>query len=401
MHSYHGKNPYVFFSYCHEDQKEVFEIAEKMYDMRYRVWYDKALEAGKPFDDDIADHIKACDVFIIFLSKHYLDSPYCDMELKFAVENERKCFAIYLDNVDLSNHSGMAMCLRTSNNIYRKKLSEKEFDEMLLHTSFLDDCKRKEDEDDTDLSIRETLLPASFSSWLCVFLIYIATAISYILRSIAHDDLPIYIGKTNVATTGIAITINILILIISALMLYQFDKKYAHFTDENSAFSNYIYGLIVLNFDFAVIPLADPKSIIGQILYGGLLFFITMLPMTVSFERKTLPCSSINYMNTVGSHQISIFLIVLVYGETCRWTLFILLLFMYLYIMLAEMDRKSEKQADQKIIRILSVEGNILNTALILFLLIRFLFDMILRLSQTYFDTINHIYFDYLPQYLK
>ena len=74
---------------------------------------------------------------------------------------------------------------------------------------------------------------------------------------------------------------------------------------------------------------------------------------------------------------------------------------MYLYIMLAEMDRKSEKQADQKIIRILSVEGNILNTALILFLLIRFLFDMILRLSQTYFDTINHIYFDYLPQYLK
>ena len=125
MHSYHGKNPYVFFSYCHEDQKEVFEIAEKMYDMRYRVWYDKALEAEKPFDDDIADHIKACDVFIIFLSKHYLDSPYCDMELKFAVENERKCFAIYLDNVDLSNHSGMAMCLRTSNNIYRKNCLKK------------------------------------------------------------------------------------------------------------------------------------------------------------------------------------------------------------------------------------------------------------------------------------
>ena len=401
MHSYHGKNPYVFFSYCHEDQKEVFEIAEKMYDMRYRVWYDKALEAGKPFDDDIADHIKACDVFIIFLSKHYLDSPYCDMELKFAVENRRKCFAIYLDNVDLSNHSGMAMCLRTSNNIYKKKLSQKAFYEMLFHTSFLDECKKADDEEDSDFSIRETLLPNSSFFCLCVFLLYISTFISYLLRSMAHHNLPIYIGKINIGTIGIAAFFNILILVVSAVILYRIEKKYAHFVDRNSGFSNYTWGLIVLNFDFIILPLVNMKSILIQILYGLIMVLVMILPIGTIMECKTLPCQAISFLNTAFCHHISIFSIILIYGESYRWTAFTCLIFMFMYIMLAEMDRKSEKQGDQKIIRICSIEISVINAAFILFLLIRFLFDMILKLSQSYFSLLNYIYFDYLPQYLK
>ena len=76
MRSYNGRRPYIFFSYCHADKDEVMLIAEQMNKAGYRIWCDKELEAGIPFDDDIANHIKACDVFIIFLSKHYLKSPY-------------------------------------------------------------------------------------------------------------------------------------------------------------------------------------------------------------------------------------------------------------------------------------------------------------------------------------
>lgn len=128
---------------------------------------------------------------------------------------------------------------------------------------------------------------------------------------------------------------------------------------------------------------------------------VMILPIGTIMECKMLPCQAISFLNTAFCHHISIFSIVLIYGESYRWTAFTCLIFMFMYIMLAEMDRKSETQENQKIIRICSIEISVINAALILFLLIRFLFDMILKLSQSYFSLINHIYFDYLPQYLK
>lgn len=390
MHSYHGRQPYIFFSYCHADKDEVMLIAEKLYNAGYRIWYDKALEAGKPFDDDIADHIKACDVFVIFLSKHYLQSQYCDMELKFAVENGRKCFAIYLDEADLSAHSGMAMCLRTPNNLYKKRISEEEFYDKLCGASLLEECKRGEDEEEVDLSVRERLKPVPVASCLSLILLYVITGFAYLLRSIsvALNIEVLSIAGMNISLIGATTAIHIIVLILTAVMLYRSEKMYTHPTHKNSTFSTYELCGIVFNFDLAVLPLINAQSALMQVLGGLLMAFLTLLPMTAGMERKTLPCLPFNYLNAMLFHMISIFLIVLLYGDNYRWTSFVLLIWVLLYPGLAIMEKNKEDKEIRWAIHVSCIIGFCLDGVFIIFILFAGLFNLLMSIADSYMNFI-------------
>lgn len=44
---YEGKEPYIFISYCHNDQSVVFPLLEMMDRAGFRVWYDGGIQWGE------------------------------------------------------------------------------------------------------------------------------------------------------------------------------------------------------------------------------------------------------------------------------------------------------------------------------------------------------------------
>ena len=120
----------------------------------YRVWYDKAI-SGAELDDKTAERISASRIFILFLSKSYLRMPHCDMGMKHAMNYNCTCFAVYLEDVDLSRKAALEMGLRPANNLYKFKMPEEEFLQKLCSSSLLQECKYDKNEPHDGVVLQE------------------------------------------------------------------------------------------------------------------------------------------------------------------------------------------------------------------------------------------------------
>ena len=109
MIAYEGKDPYIFVSYSHVDTDKVVPIISKLKQRMCRVWYDEGLFPGESWNDSIADHLKNCEVFLIFISESSVKSKYVFTELNYALSKDKKIIPIKLDNVDMP--SGIEMML--------------------------------------------------------------------------------------------------------------------------------------------------------------------------------------------------------------------------------------------------------------------------------------------------
>lgn len=106
---YKGDEPYIFVSYAHRDDVQVWPILDRMQRDGYRVWYDEGIDPGAEWPDTIAAHVEQCGFFIAFLSEGYLDSDNCKDELNFARELGKERLMIHLSPVELT--VGMRMQL--------------------------------------------------------------------------------------------------------------------------------------------------------------------------------------------------------------------------------------------------------------------------------------------------
>lgn len=95
--AYTGSEPYLFVSYSHRDQNEVYPILDALYDRKYRIWYDESCETGNDFRDELRHRIEKCDAVLLFVSEASMSSPFCGMEIIVARENGKRLFPIYLD----------------------------------------------------------------------------------------------------------------------------------------------------------------------------------------------------------------------------------------------------------------------------------------------------------------
>lgn len=113
---YSGTEKYIFVSYSHKDTPKVMPVISRLMSEGYRVWFDKGIDPGTEWDENIAEHIKACGYFIAFMSANYLASSNCKDELNFARDLEKDRLLIYLEAVELP--SGIAMRVNRLQSIY-------------------------------------------------------------------------------------------------------------------------------------------------------------------------------------------------------------------------------------------------------------------------------------------
>ena len=82
---YEGKEPYLFVSYAHRDEKLVLPYIQALNDAGYRVWYDQGIHSGtSDFFDVIVPRLKHCTAMLVFLSDRFCESENCKDELELA-----------------------------------------------------------------------------------------------------------------------------------------------------------------------------------------------------------------------------------------------------------------------------------------------------------------------------
>lgn len=121
---YKGAETYIFISYSHKDQAEVFSILSTMIRHGFRVWFDEGIDPGTEWDENIAEHIQKSSYFVSFISENYLQSNNCKDELNFARDLEKPRLLVYLSDVILP--AGMAMRLNRLQAIHYYKYSTME-----------------------------------------------------------------------------------------------------------------------------------------------------------------------------------------------------------------------------------------------------------------------------------
>ena len=114
--------PYIFVSYAHKDSDKVYPILERLSNAGFNIWYDKGIEAGSTWDDNIALHIDTSAYFMAFISENYLNSSNCKDEISYARDLNKDMLLIYLEEVALP--SGMAMRLNRNQAVIWNELDD-------------------------------------------------------------------------------------------------------------------------------------------------------------------------------------------------------------------------------------------------------------------------------------
>ncbi len=166
---YEGSEPYIFFSYCHENAWQNYPIIEQMAYDGYRIWYDDGLHPGDEWPERIAQMLDGCAVCMVALSQKFSESHNCKNELTFAINNHKALLVIKLEDFPMS----IGMRLQLSNTQYIEKYqytSESSFFEKLYSTRLkkLEECKGSPDHSivinrNLAAEVRRTAVPPLYS----------------------------------------------------------------------------------------------------------------------------------------------------------------------------------------------------------------------------------------------
>lgn len=111
MIAYEGKEPYVFVSYSHRDADSILPIIAALKQRMCRIWFDEGLTPGESFNDSIAEHLRDCTQFLLFISPDAVKSKYVMSEINYALTKNKSVVPVILRKTDLP--AGLELMLGT------------------------------------------------------------------------------------------------------------------------------------------------------------------------------------------------------------------------------------------------------------------------------------------------
>lgn len=132
LDAYHGDKPYTFLSYAHKDQTEVYEIISKLQNDNTRIWFDKGLEIGGEWPEEIANHLINSSVVLVMLSSNSIQSSNVRREVNLALTENKKIIVVRLDEVSLT--PGMKLQFGLYQMVLRSQFDDKNFIEILSNS---------------------------------------------------------------------------------------------------------------------------------------------------------------------------------------------------------------------------------------------------------------------------
>jgi serine/threonine kinase PknH len=90
----------LFISYSSQDRSALEPLTAALRRARQQVWFDDDLGGGEAWWNEILEQIRSCEVFIVALSNHLLESKPCQAELRYAKALERPILPVRIGPVD-------------------------------------------------------------------------------------------------------------------------------------------------------------------------------------------------------------------------------------------------------------------------------------------------------------
>lgn len=139
---YEGSEPYIFFSYCHEDESIVFSMIERLAMEGFRVWYDDGIHPGDDWLDIIAEHIEHSDCCIAAISYQTTQSHNCKKELAHCIGNRKKLVPVILEKFVMPG--GLKLQLADCNYIEKDSFPDiEDLFKKLMSSDAIKNCRGK------------------------------------------------------------------------------------------------------------------------------------------------------------------------------------------------------------------------------------------------------------------
>ncbi len=108
-HNHNFDSPDIFLSYSHDNKEIVEKIAKLLKEDGFSCWIDSEnLRTGDKYNSMIFNAISNCRVFLVFLSKNYVNKKYCPLEFAWAQYKDASILAITLDDVNENTNKSAA-----------------------------------------------------------------------------------------------------------------------------------------------------------------------------------------------------------------------------------------------------------------------------------------------------
>jgi hypothetical protein len=98
---YEGDEPFIFVSYSHRDSALVFPIIQRLHENGLRVWYDRGIDPGSEWPEEIATHLLGCGLFLLFMSPDAAESHNVRREITMAIDRKKPLLTVYLKDTEL------------------------------------------------------------------------------------------------------------------------------------------------------------------------------------------------------------------------------------------------------------------------------------------------------------
>ncbi len=142
---YEGTKPYAFVSYAHKDAEAVYPVVEILDSMGYRVWYDDGIAPGSEWPENIANHLTASSIVLVFVSPNSIASANCRREVTYALSKKKPILSIVLEPTEMS--PGMEMQLSVQQSVLKYTYTEDEgFYNKICSCDGLDCCLKDAEE---------------------------------------------------------------------------------------------------------------------------------------------------------------------------------------------------------------------------------------------------------------
>jgi len=127
LKGYMGEEPFVFISYSHANTDAVYPIIQKMDSHSILLWYDEGIEPGADWSHTIAERIKHCEKFILFVSPEAVVSKHVWQELSYANSKNKTIIPIHLTETELNVGYDMILSMYQAIYYFSYKDKEEEF----------------------------------------------------------------------------------------------------------------------------------------------------------------------------------------------------------------------------------------------------------------------------------
>jgi hypothetical protein len=123
--SYTGAEPFAFISYAHLDAEAVYPEIQRLDLMGYRIWYDEGIDPGNEWPEEVANALKTCAQFIVFITQRAIGSRNVRNEINYALKLSKPFFAIHLVETELP--PGMDLQMSSIQAIFKWRMNEQTY----------------------------------------------------------------------------------------------------------------------------------------------------------------------------------------------------------------------------------------------------------------------------------